>query len=61
MQKSIGVKEWKDLFRGIGIDEAGMEKWHRSFEAKHPEDHQSFLEWLGVPEKDIQTIRSKSR
>ena len=61
MQKRIGVEEWKALFRGIGIDEAGMEKWHRSFETKHPEGHRSFLEWLGLSGQDIQTIRNKSR
>ena len=61
MQKKVGVEEWKALFREIGIDEAGMHKWHRSFETRHPDGHQSFLEWLGLSEQDIQTVRKTSR
>jgi hypothetical protein len=49
---------WVSLFRDIGLDEATMTQWHRLFEARHPEGHQAFLEWLQIPEDEIRTIRA---
>jgi hypothetical protein len=61
MNKPITVEDWVAMFREIGLDEAQMEKWHRLFEARHPTDHQKFLEWLGLKPEEISRIRSKSR
>lgn len=61
MQNQVTVKEWVAMFREIGLDEKTMMKWHRIFESQHPEAHQSFLEWLGVPPEEITSIRSQSR
>jgi hypothetical protein len=61
MQKHVNVKEWVAMFKAIGLDESKMNQWHNLFEAQHPEAHQSFLEWLGLPPKDITAIRSRSR
>ena len=60
MQNKIGVNEWKAMFRDVGLDEANMKKWHHLFETKHPESHQSFLEWLGLSSSDVDHIRKKS-
>ena len=49
------------MYREIGLDEAKMKQWHRLFESRHPEAHQGFLEWLGLPPKRIDSIRSESR
>jgi hypothetical protein len=49
------------MFKEIGLDEDTMMKWHRVFETRHPEAHQGFLEWLGLPAGEIQRIRSKSK
>jgi len=61
MQKEVDVQKWVAMFREIGLDEAAMMKWHRIFESRHPEAHQSFLEWLGLPAEEIAAIRLKSR
>ncbi len=54
----VNVEQWVELFQEIGLQEADMKKWHRLFENRHPEGHQSFLEWLGLDEQRIKDIRS---
>jgi len=61
MQNQVTVNEWVNMFREIGLDEETMMKWHRLFESRHPEAHQSFLEWLGLSSEKIAEIRTKSR
>jgi len=56
------IKEnWVELFRAIGISDEIMMRWHQEFEAKYPEDHQSFLEWLNIPKNEIKSIRHHSK
>lgn len=52
--------DWVEMFRNIGLSDGAMARWHQEFEAKYPEDHQSFLEWLNIPEKEIKSIRASS-
>jgi hypothetical protein len=61
MSNLVSVSEWVALFREIGLDEAKMKQWHQVFEARHPAGHQSFLEWLALPPKEIDRIRAESR
>ncbi|MDD5350291.1 MAG: hypothetical protein PHQ12_08790 [Chthoniobacteraceae bacterium] len=61
MQNKVTVEEWIALFRETGLDEAAMERWHRLFEARHPEGHRSFLEWLGLEARRIEQIRAAHR
>ena len=61
MKKHVSVKKWVAMFREIGLDDAQMEKWHRLFEMRHPDAHQGFLEWLGLPTEEVDRIRSRSR
>ncbi len=61
MQKSVGKDQWVAMFREIGLDDATMKKWHQIFEKRHPDGHQGFLEWLGLPVADIERIRVASR
>jgi hypothetical protein len=61
MSKHMQVNDWVALFREIGLDQAQMERWHKLFEARHPADHQRFLEWLGLKPDEVGQIRSKSR
>jgi hypothetical protein len=49
---------WVRLFREIGLDEETMVRWHRTFESRYPEGHQSFLEWLNIPPDEISRIRA---
>ena len=57
--KKVTVEQWKDLFREIGLSEGAMVKWHQVFEAKYPQGHQSFLEWLGLDAGQIKDARGK--
>ena len=59
MSNEVMNKErWVHLFREIGLDEATMTRWHKEFEARYPDGHQSFLEWLNIEESEIHRIRS---
>lgn len=59
MKNQVGVEEWVQRFRDIGLDDAAMETWHRLFERQNPEGHRSFLEWLGLPAEQIEAVRKK--
>jgi len=50
--------KWVLLFEEIGLDQATMTQWHRAFEARYPDGHQSFLEWLNIGENEIRRIRA---
>lgn len=49
---------WVLLFKEIGLDEATMIQWHREFETRFPDGHQSFLEWLNIEASEIRRIRA---
>lgn len=61
MKNNVNVKEWVAMFQEIGLDHAQMKQWHKVFEARHPEGHRGFLEWLGLKPEEIDRIRSDSR
>ena len=61
MGAKMTTKEFQQLFREIGLDEAAMHKWHALFEQRHPDSHKSFLEWLGLDAAQIEQIRARSR
>ena len=49
------------MFEEVGLDQAKRKQWHKLFEIRHPAGHQSFLEWLGLPPKEIDEIRAASK
>ncbi len=61
MQNKLGKEKWVAMFREIGLSEENMMAWHKLFEKRHPENHQDFLTWLGIPENEISQIRTNSR
>jgi hypothetical protein len=61
MNGNVTKAEWVALFREIGLDDDKMNEWHSLFEKRHPEAHSSFLEWLGIPPDEAESIREKSR
>jgi hypothetical protein len=61
MEEHVTVKEWVSMFNEIGLDDSTMMQWHRIFETRHPEAHESFLQWLGLPPDEIQRIRTTSK
>lgn len=56
--EGMNKEKWVLLFRQIGLDEATMIQWHKAFESRYPDGHQSFLEWLQIPEDEIGRIRA---
>lgn len=56
--KGMSKEKWVAMFREIGLDDAAMTQWHRLFEARHPDAHQAFLEWLRIPAAEIVAIRA---
>jgi hypothetical protein len=61
MNKKMNVEQWVAMFRDLGLNEAQMKQWHTLFESRHPEAHQEFLEWLGLPKARIEEIRADSK
>jgi len=61
MPTNVTKENWVALFRDVGLTDAQMKKWHHLFETRHPEGHQSFLEWLGLPAEKCAVIRKESR
>lgn len=61
MQDKLGKENWVAMFREVGLSEEDMMAWHKLFETRHPEKHQDFLVWLGIPEDEISRIRTSSR
>lgn len=63
-QAFVGVmnkRNWTDLLKTSGFSEQDMVRWHAEFERSAPERHQAFLEFLCIPEREIQVIRGWSR
>jgi hypothetical protein len=56
--KVMNKENWVLLFREVGLDDATMKRWHQVFEARYPDGHQSFLEWLQIPIDEIKHIRA---
>ena len=61
MKKHVTKDEWIAMYEEVGLDAPKRIQWHKLFEARHPEGHQGFLEWLGIPAKEIDQIRAKCR
>ncbi len=60
MNQTLTKEDWTAMFREIGLDDEAMMKWHRIYEMRHPESHEDFLLWLGIPAAERAEIRKKS-
>ncbi len=56
--EAMNKEQWITVFRDAGWDDEAMEQWHQAFEARYPDGHQAFLEWLQIPEAEIRAIRA---
>jgi DNA-binding transcriptional MerR regulator len=56
--KVMNVETWKSLLAASGFTEEDMHRWHIEFERLAPEKHREFLEFLCIPEEQIESIRS---
>jgi DNA-binding transcriptional MerR regulator len=53
--------KWVAVMKAAGFTEEDMHRWHREFEKSAPKDHEEFLQFLHIPEKEIVSIREWSR
>lgn len=59
LEKSMVTKErWVEIMKASGFSEEDMVNWHKNFEKMEPNEHQLFLESLGISEEEIVRIRS---
>ena len=54
----MNVQTWTSLLSACGFSEEDMLKWHAQFERQAPERHRQFLEFLCLPDREIDAIRS---
>ena len=59
--QNLDKATWIMILRKSGLDDEGMENWHREFEDNAPEVHQNFLESLGLTVVEIRKIRKWSK
>ena len=59
-ERKLTVEELSSRFRALGVDDNLMGHWHTLFERENPSGHESFSEWLGLPEERIAQVRAKS-
>lgn len=59
--KTITKDEFVAVLNEAGITDAQKQKLHAAFEQRHPDAHQSFLEYLGLSAEQVARIRTGSR
>jgi len=59
--KNITKDQFVAVLDGAGMTDEQKRRLHTRFEQAHPEAHQGFLEYLGVPASEIHTIRERAR
>jgi hypothetical protein len=59
--KKITKGQFVALLDEIGVSDSQKQRLHALFEQRHPDAHQSFLEFLGLPASAIQEVRERSR
>lgn len=57
----IDKKVWVEMFETAGLSQEEMHRWHVEFERRAPHSHHAFLQWLGIPEREVVEIRHLSR
>lgn len=60
-QSPMNRERWTRLLRAAGFSEQALSQWHAEFERSAPEEHRQFLEFLNIPERDIERIRDAAR
>jgi DNA-binding transcriptional MerR regulator len=54
----MSKETWVSLLTASGFTVDDMREWHREFERLSPEKHRKFLEFLCIPDDEIEVIRS---
>jgi DNA-binding transcriptional MerR regulator len=56
----LNKKAFVAVLSSSGLDEDAQQRLHMEFEKNFPESHQTFLEYLGLPDDEIANIRAHS-
>ncbi len=59
--KSVTKDQFVAVLNEAGITDEQKHRLHAAFEARHPEAHEAFLQWIGLPADAVRSIREKSR
>jgi len=59
--KHINKDQFVAVLNAAGVTDAQKHRLHAAFEARHPQAHEAFLRWLGIPAAEVKAIREKSR
>jgi hypothetical protein len=59
--KKITKDQFVALLNEAGVSDSQKQRLHALFEQRHPDAHQGFLEFLGLPATGIKEIREHSR
>ncbi|EGR1893408.1 MerR family transcriptional regulator [Vibrio vulnificus] len=54
----VNKERWVEIMVAAGFTETDMVKWHQKFEELEPNEHQKFLESLGISGDEITKIRA---
>ncbi len=54
----VTKERWVAIMKASGFSSEDMINWHKNFERMEPEEHQVFLESLGIDEAEITKIRN---
>lgn len=57
-QDMVTKERWVNIMKASGFSEKDMITWHQNFEKMEPNEHQKFLESLGIDANEIQQIRA---
>jgi DNA-binding transcriptional MerR regulator len=56
-QNMVTKERWVDIMKASGFSDEDMITWHQNFEKMEPNEHQKFLESLGIGADEIAKIR----
>jgi hypothetical protein len=59
--KTITKDQFVARLNEAGIIDEQKHRLHVQFEIRHPQAHEAFLQWLGLPADAIRAIRENSR
>jgi len=59
--RSMTKAAWVGVLKASGLTDEDMSRWHAEFERRAPEAHRDFLESLGIPAREIKSIRARAR
>ncbi|BBM64326.1 MerR family transcriptional regulator [Vibrio alfacsensis] len=57
-EKIVNKERWVEIMVAAGFTDTDMVKWHQKFEELEPNEHQKFLESLGISGEETAKIRA---